>query len=148
MQPTAYSETWAALSTSPAGQVFRVSVRTMPQANYVRRERKRSWWTIMPRAAVVIGQMLGGERAAVLLCDGAAQAREELGRTHRNGIQYHMIPLEEQMPSDNGIELAMGFDLSDRERAIEPAEGFFDDPAFGQDLESVKLWAFDDLDQV
>ena len=31
---------------------------------------------------------------------------------------------------------------------IEPAEGSFDDPAFGQDLESVKLGAFDDLEQV
>jgi len=31
---------------------------------------------------------------------------------------------------------------------IEPAEGSFDDPAFGQELESVKFGAFDDLDQV
>ena len=66
----------------------------------------------------VIGEMLASAGASVSLCDGAAQVREELGHTRRNGFHYHVILLDEQIPPDRGIELAMEFDPSDRQRTI------------------------------
>jgi two-component system sensor histidine kinase/response regulator len=67
---------------------------------------------------VVIGEMLRGAGASVSLCDGATKACEELRRTHRNGFDYHVILLDASMPPYSGIELAMEFDPSDRERTI------------------------------
>jgi two-component system, sensor histidine kinase and response regulator len=66
----------------------------------------------------VIGEILDGAGASVSLCAGVTQALEELGRAHHNGIQYHVILLDAQMPPDNGIELATEFDPSDRQRMI------------------------------
>ena len=66
----------------------------------------------------VIGEVLGGAGASVSLCDGAAQACQELSRAHRSGSEYHVILLDAQMPPDDGIELAREFDSFDRERTI------------------------------
>jgi len=67
---------------------------------------------------VVMGEMLRTAGASVSLCDRPAEACEELGRTHRNGFEYHVILLDARMPPYSGIELAMEFDSSDRERTI------------------------------
>jgi CheY-like chemotaxis protein len=66
----------------------------------------------------VIGQMLSGAGAFVSLCEGAAQVLEELRRAHLNGFPYDVILLDEQMPPNSGIALAMDFDPSDRQRTI------------------------------
>ena len=66
---------------------------------------------------VVIDEMLRGAGASVSFCD-CAEACEELRRTHRNGFEYHVILLDASMPPYSGIELAMEFDPSDRERTI------------------------------
>ena len=66
----------------------------------------------------VIAEILTGAGASVSLCDGAAQAREELRRAHQIASPYHMILLDAQMPPDDGIDLAQEFDASDRERTI------------------------------
>src|SRR5262249_408463 len=67
---------------------------------------------------VVIDEMLRGAGASVSLCDGAAEACEELRRTHRNGFDYHVILLDARMPPYAGIELALEFDPADPERTI------------------------------
>jgi two-component system, sensor histidine kinase and response regulator len=67
---------------------------------------------------MMLGEMLGGAGASVSLCDGAAQARQELSRAHRSDSPYHVILLDAQMPPDSGIELAREFDPPDRERTI------------------------------
>jgi two-component system, sensor histidine kinase and response regulator len=66
----------------------------------------------------VIGQMLSGAGASVSFCEAATHVIEELGRSHRQGLSYHVILLDEQMPPYRGIELAMDFDPSDRQRTI------------------------------
>jgi signal transduction histidine kinase/DNA-binding response OmpR family regulator len=66
----------------------------------------------------VVGEILAGAGASVSLCDGAAQAIEELGHSQLNHFQYQVILLDEQMPPDSGIELAMKFDASDQQRTI------------------------------
>jgi CheY-like chemotaxis protein len=66
----------------------------------------------------VIGEILGDAGASVSLCNCAAHALEELRRAHRNDTRYDVILLDAQMPPDNGIELAMEFDSTDRERTI------------------------------
>jgi two-component system, sensor histidine kinase and response regulator len=69
-------------------------------------------------SGAAIGEVLGGVGAAVSLCDGAAQARLELGRAHRSGSAYHVILLDAQMPPDDALALAREFDPADRERTI------------------------------
>ncbi|MBV8055840.1 MAG: response regulator, partial [Deltaproteobacteria bacterium] len=65
-----------------------------------------------------IGEMLRGAGASVSLCGGAMQARDELGRAQRRGFRYDVILLDANMPPDLGIELAQGFDLSERKCTI------------------------------
>jgi signal transduction histidine kinase/CheY-like chemotaxis protein len=67
---------------------------------------------------VVIGEMLRGAGASVSLCDGAAEASEELERSHRNGFEYHVILLDARMPPYSGIELAMELNPFVREQTL------------------------------
>jgi two-component system, sensor histidine kinase and response regulator len=65
-----------------------------------------------------IGEMLSAAGASVSRCGGAMQAGSELGQAQRRGFRYDVILLDAQMPPDLGIELAKGFDLSDRKSTI------------------------------
>ena len=90
----------------------------MPRPNHVWREHVRCVVDDNAASRMVIGEMLAGAGASVSLCDGAAQARQELSRAHRSGSQYHVILLDAQMPPDTGLELATKLEPSDRENTI------------------------------
>jgi two-component system sensor histidine kinase/response regulator len=67
---------------------------------------------------MALARTLENAGASVSFCGRAMQARQQLADARRGESEYQAILLDAEIPPDDSIELAQGFDDSDRERTI------------------------------